>query len=86
MILSDDKKTIATIIARRRSSKGETLGEASVKPEVVKHEDGSIDGRHVAAEEAMMALSEKSPEKFMRAMANFHDLHVSQKASEPVTE
>lgn len=62
-------------MAHRRSSKGESLGKAEMKPEIVKTEDGDLDGRHLAAQEMMMALSEKSPEKLMRALGNFQDLH-----------
>jgi len=77
MILPDDKKRVATIISRRKGAKGENLGAAPMVPEVVKHEDGSIDGRHVAAQDMIAAFHEKSPEKLMRAMANFHDLHMA---------
>lgn len=75
--MSDDKKTVATIMKMRKSAKGESLGSAPMKSEVVKDEAGEIDGRHVAAQDMMMALHEKSPEKLMKAMANFHDLHVN---------
>lgn len=77
MIIPEDKRRVATIMARRKSSKGENLGAAPLKPEIVKTEDGELDGRHLAAQEAMMAIHEKSPEKFMKSMANFMDLHSS---------
>lgn len=75
MIMPDDKRKIATIIASRRSAKGEPLGRAEMKVEVVKKENGEIDGRHVAAQDIMMSLAEKSPEKLMNALGNFFDLH-----------
>jgi hypothetical protein len=77
MIIPDDKRRIATIIASRRKANGEKIGQAPLKAEVVKDEQGEIDGRHIAAQEAMMAIHEKSPEKFMQSMANFMDLHSS---------
>jgi len=50
---------------------------------VVKHEDGEIDGRHLAAQEALGAIHSKSPEGFMNALMNFIDLHDHHK-SKPV--
>lgn len=75
MIIPEDKRRISTIMSSRKSAKGEDLGAAPMKPEIVKTEDNEIDGRHVAAQDMMAAMHEKSPEKLMRAMANFHDLH-----------
>lgn len=75
MILPDDKRRIATIVSRRKSASGENLGAAPMKPEVVKNEEGEIDGRHVAAGDMMAAIKEGSAENLMRAMANFIDMH-----------
>lgn len=75
MILPDDKKRIATIISRRKGAKGENLGSAPMAPEVVKHEDGSIDGLHVASGDILAAIHEKSPEKLMNALKNWHEIH-----------
>lgn len=86
MIMSDDKKRMATIMASRKSASGEKLGAAQMKPEIVKHEDGTIDGRHVAMQDFLAGLSEKSPEKMMNAMANFNDLHSAPKSSGPSEE
>lgn len=62
----------------KRSAKGQRLsGPAPMKTEVVKTDEGEIDGRHVAAQDAMAAMHEKSPMKFMDAMSNFIDLHSS---------
>jgi len=77
MIIPDDKRRISTIIASRKSAKGVSLGSAPVKPEVVKEASGEIDGRHVAAEEILIAIAEKSAAQLMNALANFHDLHSS---------
>ena len=74
MITFDNKKALDAILSKR-TPKGEALGAASMKPEVVKSANGEIDGRHTAAQDAMMAISEKSPEKFMQALGNFVDLH-----------
>jgi len=82
MIFLDDKKRIETIMASRKSAKGEDLGAAQMKPEVVKDEDGEIDGRHVAAQDALVALADKSPEKFMRAIINMMDIHMGMEKPE----
>ncbi len=82
MIIPDDKRKIATIISSKRSAKGEKLGSAPMLAEVVKDDKGEIDGRHVAAQDIMMAMHEKSPEKLMNALANFHDLHSGKSGSE----
>lgn len=77
MFFEDHKKAINTLMARR-SAKGQRLaGPAPMQPEIVKTEDGQTDGRHVAAQDAMMAMHEKSSQKFMDAMSNFIDLHGS---------
>lgn len=86
MIIGDDKKKIATIISSRKTARGESLGSAPMQPEIVKTEDGEIDGRHVAAQDIMSALHEKSPEKLMRALGNFHDLHGNYKAPDSKEE
>ncbi len=86
MILPEDKKRISTIMASRRSAKGEPLGRAEMKPEIVKTEDGELDGRHLAAQEIMMALQGKSPESLMKALGNFQELHSSHIATNPVSE
>lgn len=85
MIIGDEKKTIATIIASRRSAKGEKLGRSEQKAEIVKTEDGELDGRHVAAQDILHALSAKSPEQLMQALSNFQDLH-STSAPGPVED
>lgn len=86
MIIPDDKKRIATMISSRRSAEGKDLGAAPMKTEVVKDEDGEIDGRHVAAGDMIAALNEKSPELLMRALINFHDLHMNMPKEESEEE
>lgn len=71
----DPKKAYQTVMAKR-NPKGEALsGPAPMNAEVSKDEDGEMDPRHAAAQDVMSAMHEKSPEKLMQAMANFHDLH-----------
>lgn len=82
MIFLDDKKRRETIMSSRKSAKGEDLGAAEMKSEVVKDDDGVIDGRHVAAQDAMAALADKSPENFMRAMINMMDIHMGMEKPE----
>lgn len=77
MFFDDRKKAITTLMSKR-SAKGDRLsGPAPMKNEVVKTEDGELDGRHIASQDAMAAFHEKSPRKFMEAMANFIDIHGS---------
>lgn len=86
MIIPDKKRYQTFITSRRREPSGEVVsGPGSVKPEISKEENGEMDGRHQAAEDAILALGEKSPQKFMEALANFIDLH-HLKASEPPKE
>lgn len=74
----DRRKQIETIMKKRGASGGEVLaGPAPMKMESVKDEDGVPDGRHAAAQDMMMAMHEKSPEKMAQAMANFVDIHMS---------
>lgn len=81
----DDKKRAVTTMMAKRNGKGEKLHDAvPMKPEVVKDEQGEVDPRHLAAQDALAAFHEKSPDKFMQAMSNFIDLHNSR--SEPAEQ
>jgi hypothetical protein len=71
----DEKKNQMSIIKSKRTPKGDKVSEAPMKNEETKHEDGQVDGRHVAAQDILAAMHEKSPEKLAAALANFHDLH-----------
>lgn len=73
----DEKKAIATLMAKRSAKGDRLLGPAPMKTEVVKTEDGEIDGRHIASQDVMAAMHEKSPEKLMSAMCHFIDIHNS---------
>ena len=77
MIIPEDKKRIATIISSRKSASGEKLGAAPMAPQVVKEEDGSIDGLHVASRDMLAAIHEKDPAKLMNALMNWQDIHAS---------
>lgn len=82
----DRKRQLGTIMARRRSGDGEPMMPPSeIKNEVVKTDEGEPDGRHMAAQDMILAMNEKSPEKMAQAMANFMDLHMS-KGEEPESE
>lgn len=85
----DKKKQLQTIMARRRDGKGEAItAVAPVKPEVVKDDEGEINECHVAAQDILSAIHEKSPDALMRAMMAFIDLYESyeHEESEPVEE
>ena len=75
MFMHDRKKAISTMMAKR-SPKGEPLsGPTPMKPEMAHEEDGSVDGRHAAAEDIIAAHHEGSALKMTEALANFIDLH-----------
>ena len=85
MIIGDHKKAITTIMARRHPKDG-TVIASPMKEEIVKSEDGEVDGRHTAAQDAIMAMHEKSPEKLMEALANFMDMHMAKGSKEEKAE
>ena len=70
-----------TIMSKRHPKDGETMS-SPMKSEIHKDEDGEIDGRHAAAQDAIMAMHEKSPEKLMEALANFMDMHMAKGQTE----
>ncbi len=74
MMMHDDKKALMTIMRKRKDASDPGMG-MPMKAESVKDEAGEPDGRHAAAQDMMAAFHEKSPEKLMTAMMNFHDLH-----------
>lgn len=80
MMMHDDKKALMTIMSKRKKG-GAEASAAPMKTENVSDEDGVPDGRHAAAQDMISAFHEKSPEKLMAAMANFHDLHAMQAAA-----
>lgn len=81
MFFDDNKKAITTIIGKR-NAKGERTSEpTAMKPEIVKDEEGQLDGRHEAMRDFMAAHSEGSPQKMMDAMSNFIDIHNSMGSS-----
>lgn len=84
MIIPDQKKAMMTIMAKR-SPNGE-VDSAPMQPETSKDEEGEIDGRHAAAQDMLAAMHEKSAQKLMEAMANFHDLHMAERDKPDVFE
>lgn len=76
MMIFDHKKAMATMMAKRNPKDG-IMSSAPMKPEIIKDEDGSMDGRHSAAQDMLMAIKEGSAEKLNQAMQNHHDLHMS---------
>jgi len=83
MFFDDHKKAVTTIMSKR-TPKGEvSMSPSPMKMEVVKNEDGEVDGMHLAAQDILGAHHSKSPEQLMHALSNFIDLHMSKpKASE----
>lgn len=80
MFFDDHKKAVTTIMSRRKPDGSKSMDNVPMKAEVVKTSDGEEDGRHVASQEMLGALHEKSPMKFMEALANFIDIHQSRKS------
>jgi hypothetical protein len=81
MIIPDKNKAMMTMMAKRNPQDGD-MSSSPMKAEVSMNEGGEIDGRHAAAQDAIMAMHEKSPEKLMQALANFMDLHLNEPSSE----
>lgn len=74
----DAKKMMSTLMQKRKSGGGPIeMGPTKMNPEEHMSEGGEIDGRHVAAQDVMMAMDSKSPEKLMKALANYIDLHLA---------
>lgn len=87
MFIHDKKNAIMTIMAKRGPKGGEiTAGPAPMKSEESMTEPGMPDGRHEAAQDMIAAMHEKSPEKLMQAMANFHDIHAAMAKESPSEE
>ena len=84
-MFDDDNKRIATAILSKRKPSGERISMAPMKTEVVKTEDGEPDGRHLAAQDMMSAIHEKSPQKFSEALKNFIAIHHSM-SDEPMED
>lgn len=80
MIIPDHKKAMMTIMSRRKPG-GEPVAAGPMKEEKVMSEQGEPDGRHMAAQDVLAAMHEKSPEKLMHALGAFHDLHMAHKDS-----
>lgn len=83
MFMWDSKKHLQTMIQKRGEKGGEVLSSAPLNPEIVKDEDGEINPHHIAAQDVLSAIHEKSAEKYMHAMGNFIDLHMSKDSNEP---
>lgn len=77
----DKKNAIESIVSRRHKDGSTTTAEMQNQRPAV-DEKGEIDGRHAAAQDAIAALHEKNPEKFVEAMGNFHDLHMAMRSKE----
>jgi hypothetical protein len=74
MIIPDLKRRVTSVISKRSAS-GDSQGSAEVKPEASQDADGEPDPKQSAAEDLLIAISEKSASKLKEALSNFHDLH-----------
>lgn len=80
----DKRKMQQTIMERRRGENGGAIqSETAMKPEVVMDEDMMPDGKHMASQDMMAALSSGSAENFNKALGNYIDLHMNPSESEP---
>lgn len=80
MFFDDHKKAVATMIAKRRGAINST--PISMKSQMSREENGEIDGRHAAAEDAIAAFHEKDPHKVIKALSNYIDIHNSRSKDE----
>lgn len=78
MFMFDKKRDMSSIMARRKKGDDE-MGPMEMKNESVKEDNGDMDGRHLAAQDALMAIKNGSASEFMDAMMSFHDLHSAKK-------
>lgn len=79
MAMWDKKHQIQTIMSRRRKADGGIISEmAPIKPEVVKDADGELNHLHIAAQDILSAVHEKSAEALMRALVAFVDMYEHQ--------
>lgn len=83
MFMDDPKKAAMTILAKRKASGERTMAPTPMKTEVVKDEDGEVDGRHVAAQDILSAHGEGSAQKLSEALGHFLDMHQSKGPSSP---
>ena len=81
MFMFDAKRDLSTIMAKRKKG-DEEYGPSKMKNESVKTEDGEVDGRHLAAQDALSAIKEGSPQKLMDSWIAFHDIHQAMRANE----
>ena len=78
MFFDDPKKMITTIMSKRGPKGGEhTMEPTPMKAEVMKDEEGEMDGKHLAAQDIIAAHHSKSPSQLKEAMENFIDLHMA---------
>ncbi len=80
MIMTDPKKTITTIMDRRRGKDG-IERESTMVPSIAKTEDTEMDPKHEAAKDILNAIQEKHPQKLSEALSAHHDLHLMHKES-----
>lgn len=88
MFFDDHKKAAQTLIGRR-DHRGERIAQPTeMKAEIVKTEDGEVDGRHTAMQDFMSAHKEGSAAKMAQALSNFMDIHsgMGHDASDPDAE
>lgn len=72
----DDHKKAATLIRGSRDHRGARLAQpTAMKPEIVKTEDGEVDGRHSAMQDFLAAHTEGSAMKMSEALKNFLIIH-----------
>lgn len=75
LFFDDRKKTASTLLARRKSNGERVSDPTPMKPEVTKTESGEIDGRHVAIQEMLSGIHEKSAQKTMEALGHFLEMN-----------
>lgn len=80
MFMWDKKKSLETLMQKRKAGGGElSAGPTPMKEEHVSEIGGDPDIHHLAAEDVMDAFHSKSADRLKDSLKNFIDLHLSAK-------
>lgn len=76
MFMWDKKKSLETLMSKRKPSGGESIaGPTPMLEEHVSDENGEPDMKHLAAQNMMDAFHSKSAHKLRQAMDDYLDIH-----------
>jgi hypothetical protein len=81
-MFDDDTRKMATVILSKRKPNGVDRDMTPMVPEQSKNEDGTIDGRHLAAQDMIAAIHSKSAQQLSEAVENWMSIHNSKSDNE----